>query len=89
MSNWRFDVAVTGIDGDQITLVNKGQLVLPATVEVQYTDGSKTRFRVPVESWESKAELVWTGDKAITSATVDPDHMLPDDDRTNNTFIVK
>jgi len=89
MNNWRFDIAVTAIDGNSLTLVNKDQLVLPATVEVQYSDGTKTRFRVPVESWEAKSELVWAGDKPITSATVDPDHVLPDDDRTNNTLSIK
>jgi hypothetical protein len=89
MNNWRFDMAVTAIDGDHLTLVNKGQLVLPATVEVQYTDGSKTRIRVPVETWESKSELVWAGEKPIASATIDPDHVLPDDDRSNNTMSAK
>jgi hypothetical protein len=64
-------------------------LVLPATVEVTYTDGTKSRFRLPVESWESKSELVWAGEKPIASATVDPDHVLPDDDRSNNSFAVK
>jgi hypothetical protein len=82
-------MAVSAIDGDHVTLVNKGQLVLPATVEVQYTDRTKTRFRVPIETWESKSEVVWTGEKPIASATVDPDHVLPDDDRSNNTFSVK
>jgi hypothetical protein len=89
MNNWRFDMAVTGIDGAHVTIVNKSQLVLPATVEVQYTDGTKARFRVPVETWESKGDVVWTGEKPITSATVDPDHVLPDDDRTNDTLTVK
>ena len=89
MNNWRFDMAVTAIEGDHITVANKGQLVFPATVEVTYNDGSKARFRVPVEAWESKGELIWTGDKPISSATVDPDHVLPDDDRSNNTFAVK
>jgi hypothetical protein len=89
MHNWRFDLAVTKIDGDQVTLVNKGQLVLPATVEVRYTDGTTTRFRLPVETWESKGEVIWTGDKPVTSATVDPDHVLPDDDRANNSIGAK
>jgi hypothetical protein len=89
MHNWRFDLAVGKIEGDQVTLVNKGQLVLPATVEVRYTDGTTTRFRLPVETWESKGEVVWTGDKAVASATVDPDHVLPDDDRANNSISLK
>jgi hypothetical protein len=89
MNNWRFDMAVTGIADKSITIQNKGQLVLPATLEVVYSDGTKTRIRVPVESWESKGELTWVGEKPIASATIDPDHVLPDDNRTNNTFSVK
>src|SRR3984957_15785873 len=84
MHNWRFDLAVTKIDGDKVTLVNKGQLVLPATVEVRYTDATTTRFRLPVETWESKAQTEWQGDKPIASVRIDPDHVLPDDDRANN-----
>jgi hypothetical protein len=84
MNNWRFNLAVTKIDDDKATLVNKGQLVLPATVEVQYTDGTNVRFRVPVETWESKGEMIWQGTKPIASVKVDPDHMLPDDDRSDN-----
>lgn len=89
MENWRFDMAITSIEGDHITLANKGQLVLPATVEVVYADGSKTRFRVPVEAWESKGDLEWSGEKPIRSATIDPDHVLPDDDRSNNSLAAK
>ena len=89
MNNWRFNLAVAKIDGDQVTFVNKGQLVLPATVEVRYTDGAKTRFRLPVETWESKAELVWQGNKPVASVTVDPDHRLPDDDRADNSLPAK
>jgi Peptidase family M1 domain len=89
MNNWRFNLAVTRIEGDQVTFVNKGQLVLPATVEVGYTDGTSTRFRLPVEAWESKAEVIWAGGKPIASVKVDPDHMLPDDDRTDNSMAAK
>ena len=84
MNNWRYDMAVTKVEGDTVTLVNQGQLVLPTTVEISYKDGTTTRFRVPVETWESKTEMLWTGDKPVASATSDPDHVLPDDDRSNN-----
>ena len=89
LNNWRYDVAVTKLDGERVTLVNKGQLVLPTTVEVRYTDGTTTRFRVPAEAWESKSELTWQGEKPIASAIVDPDHVLPDDDRSNNAARIK
>lgn len=88
-NHWRFDMAAAAIDGDRLTLLNKGQLVLPATVEVKFSDGTSTRFRVPVEAWESKSALVWSDDKPIASATVDPDHVLPDDNRSDNTVTAK
>ncbi len=89
MNNWRFDMAVTAIKGEEVTIVNKGQLVLPAVVEVHYADGTTARFHVPVETWESKSEMVWTGERPVASAIVDPDHQLPDDNRGDNTLKVK
>ncbi len=86
MENWRYDVAVDKIDKANVTLSNRGQLVLPTTVEVLFKDGSKQRLRVPVETWLNKASWTWSSDerKPIASVTVDPDHKLPDEDRTNN-----
>ena len=86
MNNWRYDVAVDTIEGTSFTLSNRGQLVLPTPVEVVFGDGTKTRFTVPVETWESKGTYVWSsgGTAAIVSVTVDPEHVLPDDDRGNN-----
>ncbi|RRA49988.1 M1 family peptidase [Acidipila sp. EB88] len=86
LNNWRFDLAVAAIDGEHVTLVNKGQLVLPATVEVHYSDNTTIRFNLPVETWESKASVTWTGDKPVASVTIDPDHQLPDDNRADNSL---
>jgi len=85
-NNWKFDLAVEKIDGASMTLVNKQQLVLPATVEVKFKDGTSERFRLPWETWMSKGEYTWSSDdrKPIASVTIDPDHKLPDDDRSNN-----
>jgi hypothetical protein len=86
MNNWKFDMAVDKIEGSQVTISNRGQLVLPATVEVKFKDGTLMRVRLPVETWLSKSEYVWSvaGGKAIESVVIDPDHILPDDDRSNN-----
>ena len=88
LNNWKYDVAVDKIDGDSVTLSNHGQLVLPTTVEAVFKDGSKTRIKLPVETWISQGTYVWTPDSKapIASVTVDPDHVLPDDDRSNNTL---
>jgi hypothetical protein len=42
--------------------------------------------RLPVETWLSKGSTIWNVErgKPIASFVIDPDHVLPDDDRTNN-----
>ncbi len=95
MHNWTLDLAVDSakyVNGDPrqgltVAVSNLRPLVLPATLEVEYTDGSKDRIRIPAEAWLSKgtANFVFHDDKPATSVTVDPDHVLPDDNRSNNT----
>ena len=86
LENWTYDVAVDKIDGDTVTLSNRGQLVLPTTVEATFQDGSKTRVLLPVETWMEKGTFTWTpqSKSPIAMVVVDPDHVLPDDDRSNN-----
>jgi hypothetical protein len=87
LNNWKYDVSIDKIDGQQVTITNRGQLVLPTTVEAVFTDGTKTRIKLPIETWLSKKSYVWTLESKtpIASITADPDHVLPDDDRSNNT----
>ncbi len=85
-NNWTYDVAVDKIDGSTVTLSNRGKLVLPTTVEVTFKDGSKTRQRLPVETWLKQGTYTWMLDNAsgVAKVVADPDHVLPDDDRANN-----
>jgi len=57
---------------------------------VRYADGQVRRVPLPVETWiqSGKVQLKLAGGAAIVSATVDPDHQLPDRDRSNNQFVV-
>jgi hypothetical protein len=97
--NWKLDLAVqdvAAVDGDWrkgalVTVANLDKLVMPSTLEVVYTDGSKQDVRVPVETWMMHRSYVIRvdGSKAVKSATIDPDHVIPDVDRSNNTFTVK
>jgi hypothetical protein len=96
MNDWTLDLAVDSAkyvgdnpaSGLTVTVSNRRPLVLPATLEVAYSDGTKDRIRIPAEAWLSKTTATFTfhGNKPAASVTVDPDHVLPDDDRTNNTF---
>jgi hypothetical protein len=96
MNHWAHDLSVDAasyVGGDAkngltVTVSNRRQLVLPANLEVTYTDGSRERIRIPAEAWLSRgtANFTFKSGKTAISATVDPDHVLPDDDRGNNTF---
>ena len=96
MNNWTLDLAVTDVayvDGDpakgaKVTVESLGRLVMPATMEVRYINGSTRRVALPVETWMLGASDVVNvaGGAAIASVTIDPDHRLPDRDRSNNLF---
>jgi hypothetical protein len=96
LNNWTHDLAVTDVqyagadpaNGAKVTVVNLGQLVLPATLRITYKTGETREIRVPVETWMQSGTHVFNLDPgpAIAEATIDPDHRLPDRDRTNNSF---
>jgi hypothetical protein len=97
--DWQLDLAVqkvVPIDGSwshgaAVTVANLDQLVMPATLEVVYTDGSKQDVRVPVETWQQHRSYVVlvAGSKPVNLVTIDPAHALPDEDRSNNIMTVK
>jgi hypothetical protein len=94
MNNWTLDLAVKSIaytDGNpargaQVTIANLDPLVLPAVVQVEFKDGSRQRIRLPAETWIQKAltTLYLDSTQEIREVVIDPDHVLPDKDRTNN-----
>jgi Peptidase family M1 domain len=93
-NNWTLDLAVKSVayqDGDPakgalVTFQNLDRLVLPANVQIDFKDGSHRRIRLPAETWilKSVATLAIDSTQPIVSVTIDPDHVIPDKDRTNN-----
>ncbi|TPG08437.1 M1 family metallopeptidase [Sphingomonas oligophenolica] len=91
-NNWQLDLAVTNIaytDGDpakgaDITLESRDKLVMPAVLEVKYADGHATRIKLPVETWMRIRPVIAAPAGRISSVMLDPDHLLPDRDRSNN-----
>jgi hypothetical protein len=76
------------LQGARVTIANLDSLVLPATVQIDFADGSTTRFRLPAETWlqQTRYTANLASRQPITSVTVDPDHVLPDNDRRNNVW---
>jgi hypothetical protein len=95
-NNWTLDMAVTSVapakggwsKGAVATIANLDPLVMPATVEVDYADGSKKRIELPAEAWIRQKTLALTigGTEPVKAMIVDPDHVIPDKDRRNNVW---
>ena len=99
LHNWELDQAVQGVEyvdhdpakGVKVTVENLGRMVMPATLELVWKDGSKQRIALPAETWLQSGvhELKLApgpGGQALLAVTLDPDHVLPDVDRTNNSW---
>ncbi len=96
--NWPLDLAVqaaTYTHGDfrqgvDVTVANLQPLVLPATLQVTFTDGSQRDVRVPWETWQQHRSYVVhvDGKQPVKSVTIDPGHALPDVARGNNTWVM-
>lgn len=59
----------------EITLTNKGGLVMPVVIEWTYKDGSKEIERLPAEIWrlnETKVTKVFEKDKEVVNVVIDP-----------------
>ncbi len=92
--NWSLDYAVESIapvDGDatkgtQIVVGAHDKLIMPATLRVDFSDGSHRDVRLEADAWIRSATtpvFIEPG-KTVTGATIDPDHAIPDKDRSNN-----
>ena len=93
-NNWALDLAVDAIapvDGDpakgtRITVGSHGKLVMPATLRISFADATHRDYRLPAESWilNSSTSVIVPPGRKVVSALIDPDHALPDRNRTNN-----
>jgi len=97
--NGGLDQAVQGVTytdndpakGVQITLTNLDKMVMPAALELVWKDGSKQRIALPVETWmQSGTHVVGlpplAGRQKLSMVTLDPDKVLPDVNRGNNSW---
>jgi hypothetical protein len=73
----------------EVTLSNKGGLVMPVIIEWTYADGTKEIDRIPAEIWrinEKKINKVFIKDKEVTNIVLDPHQELTDINLEDNTF---
>jgi len=90
--NWSLDLAVQGVQntasGADVTIANLDQMAMPAVLELVWKDGTKQRVPLPVETWlqDGTRTLHFPATQPLAAVTIDPDHVLPDENRGNNAW---
>lgn len=80
---------VSGKNLYEVTLKNKGGLVMPVTIEWEYTDGSKDIDKLPAQIWrrnEYEVKQTFVKEKEVKSVRLDPNFEFADTNMSNNTF---
>jgi aminopeptidase N len=91
-STARLDQAVdsvrTGPDSTFLYLSNRGQMVLPVTLELRYDGGTTETRTLPVEMWHLGSRFTYRlpGTRRLTAVTIDPRAVYPDINRDNNSW---
>ncbi len=73
----------------ELTLSNKGGLVMPIIVEWTYKDGTKEIDRIPAQVWrlnEGKVVKTFVKDKEVASVKLDPFRETADINESNNSW---
>ena len=95
--NWiyttaRLDQAVDSVraadDTTLLYLSNRGQIVLPVTLELRYADGTTETRSLPVDMWNLGTRFTYrmATSKRLNGVTLDPRRIYPDIDRNNNSW---
>ncbi len=73
----------------EVTLTNKGELIMPVIIEWTYKDGTKEIDRIPAEIWrhnEKTVTKVFLKDKEVTNLVLDPKLETSDISTVDNVF---
>jgi hypothetical protein len=73
----------------EVTLSNKGGLVMPVIIEWTFKDGTRELEKIPAEIWrinESRVTKVFVKDKEVTNIMIDPNAETADVNIEDNIF---
>ncbi len=88
----RLDQAVDSVtnapDGARVYIANRGTMIMPVDLSLTFADRTTTTVKLPIEMWNLGRVFVYRVPerKAVVSVEVDPRHVLPDIDRSNNSW---
>jgi len=96
LNNWRLDQGINSVKyvndnpklGIYITIENFEKMVMPVVIDIKTKSGKVSRVKLPVEIWQKNVS--WTfkhnSNEEIEIVTIDPDHVFPDYNESNNTW---
>jgi hypothetical protein len=73
----------------EVTLSNKGGMIMPVIIEWTYKDGTKEIERIPAEIWrvnEQKMTKVFVKQKEVVNIVLDPNQEITDVNMKDNVF---
>jgi hypothetical protein len=81
-------VRALGSDSTYIFLANRGQMVLPVTLQLRYADGTNETRTLPIEMWNlgDRFTARFATAKPVVGVVLDPAAVLPDVNRGNNNW---
>jgi hypothetical protein len=89
----RLDQAVEPVVTDttgraSVWITNRGTMVMPAELRITFDDGRTETVKLPVEMWNLGPRFLYrlTSTRRVRRVEVDPRHVLPDVDRSNNSW---
>lgn len=97
LENWKMDQAIAAVNevkdngnvmGYNIVVANLEKMPMPIILEVKTKSGKTALVKVPVDIW--MRNKVWTvyypTSEEVVSVVLDPKHVLPDVDDSNNSW---
>lgn len=96
LNNYALDQVIKGVEyvngdpkeGALISIENANQMAMPVIVEYTVASGKTGRVTLPIEIWQNNNS--WTfkvnTNEALSKVVIDPDHVFPDIDDSNNTW---
>jgi hypothetical protein len=96
LNDWKLDQAIKEVvyvnndpaQGVNITMVNRGEQVMPVDVEIRETNGKSTLLHFPAQVWQADSvhTFHYTSSVPLENVILDPGREIPDIDRSNNAW---
>jgi len=97
INNWRLDQAVSSVkyvkndptQGALITIDNLDKMAMPVQLDIKTKSGKTERVNLPFEIWQRNKNwtFLYPSAEAIDSIVLDPNHVFPDYNPSNNSWV--